>query len=92
MLNGRTDNCIKNKFYSKLKKTLRRLNNAIKRFMGKGYGEIQQKTLYRIMEASQDSFQEQQILSEEFSHFSKSTPTSNLDLKTSLQAISFSEA
>ena len=49
LLSGRSDNCVKNKFYSKLKKTVRKLNIAIEGFFSKKHSEIQSKILYKIV-------------------------------------------
>lgn len=45
----RTDNCIKNHFYSKLRKGLRMINKKIERYMKKEYKDITTSTLYKII-------------------------------------------
>lgn len=49
---SRTDNCIKNHFYSKLRKILRKLNTVIHTHLRKEYRQINIGTLYKIVEAT----------------------------------------
>ena len=55
-MHGRTDNCVKNHFYSKLRKALRKLNKAIHSHFKKEYREIRMTVLYKIIEATDDQF------------------------------------
>ena len=48
-MNGRTDNCVKNHFYSKLRKALRKLNKVIHSNFRKEYREIRMTVLYKII-------------------------------------------
>lgn len=48
----RTDNCVKNHFYSKLRKILRKLNTVIHSHMRREYRQINIGTLYKIVEAT----------------------------------------
>ena len=49
---SRTDNCVKNHFYSKLRKVLRKLNSIINAYLKKEYTQINIGTLYKIVEAT----------------------------------------
>jgi hypothetical protein len=46
----RSDNCIKNHFYSKLRKTIRKLNKIILEHFVQDFRELKEKTLYKIIE------------------------------------------
>jgi hypothetical protein len=48
----RTDNTVKNHFYSRLRKSLRRLNKVISEKYKKSMREIRAQVLYKIIEAS----------------------------------------
>lgn len=48
----RTDNCVKNHFYSKLRKGLRTLNKKIHKNLKKEFREVKTTTLYRLIEAA----------------------------------------
>lgn len=48
-LPGRSDNCVKNHFYSKLRKSLRSINKKIHKMMRKEYREIKTAILYKII-------------------------------------------
>jgi hypothetical protein len=54
----RTDNCVKNHFYSKLRKILRKLNNIIYYHFRKQYREININIVYKIVEATEEKFKE----------------------------------
>jgi hypothetical protein len=45
----RTDNCVKNHFYSKLRKSLRKLNKKTQKYLKKEYKDIKTATLYKII-------------------------------------------
>jgi len=51
-LKGRTDNCIKNHFYSRLRKGLRRINKLIEDEFKQSYKEFKIIDLYKVIEAS----------------------------------------
>jgi hypothetical protein len=46
---GRSDNCVKNHFYSKLRKSIRRLNKIIESELGKEHSQIKLRILYKII-------------------------------------------
>ena len=48
---GKTDNCVKNHFYSKLRKILRHLNSAIHTHFRRQFREINIAIVYKIVEA-----------------------------------------
>lgn len=50
----RSDNCIKNHFYSKLRKGLRKVNKKIHKYMKKEYKDIKTATLYRVIETMEN--------------------------------------
>lgn len=49
-LDGRSDNCVKNHFYSKLRKALKKINKAIALAARKDLRDIKPNVLYRIVE------------------------------------------
>ena len=54
---GRSDNCVKNHFYSKLRKAVRRLNRAAGGEQGRrGPREIRLETLYKLIEITEERF------------------------------------
>ncbi|XP_031472907.1 uncharacterized protein LOC116245566 [Nymphaea colorata] len=55
----RSDNCIKNHFYSKLRKILRKLNTVIHSHLRREYRQINIGTLYKIVEATEERFKEE---------------------------------
>lgn len=50
--NFRTDNCVKNHFYSKLRKLLRKLNKIIQFYLKKQFRPIDISVMYKIVEAA----------------------------------------
>lgn len=52
----RTDNSVKNHFFSRLRKSLRKVNKVIQDKYKKEIREIQIKVLYKIIEASEEKF------------------------------------
>ena len=46
----RSDNCLKNHFYSKLRKGLRKINKKIHKYLKRDYKDIKTSTLYKIIE------------------------------------------
>lgn len=52
----RTDNCVKNHFYSKLRKSIRKLNKVISKKLKKQAKEIRPTVLYKIIEATDEHF------------------------------------
>lgn len=63
----RTDNTVKNHFYSRLRKSLRRLNKVISEKYKKSMREIRPQVLYKIIEASEEAFKEEPMCSSELS-------------------------
>ena len=57
-MDGRTDNCVKNHFYSKLRKALRKLNKAIYSHFKREFREIKMTALYKVIEATDDRLKE----------------------------------
>ena len=51
---GRTDNCVKNHFYSKLRKAMRKLNKYIHDFYRKEFKEIKINAIYKIIEGNEE--------------------------------------
>lgn len=54
----RTDNCVKNHFYSKLRKILRKLNSIIHTYLRKECRPINIGILYKVVEATEERFKE----------------------------------
>ena len=52
----RTDNCVKNHFYSRMRKAIRKLNKTIHHNFKKDYREIKMPVLYKIVEATDEKF------------------------------------
>lgn len=75
-MNGRTDNCVKNHFYSKLRKALRKLNKVIHTHFRKEFREVRMTVLYKIIEATDDRFKEKPTITPETSEQSSSTSAS----------------
>lgn len=48
----RSDNCIKNHFYSRLRKGLKRMNQVAEEIIGKRFKEIKFNVLFKIIEAT----------------------------------------
>jgi len=54
----RSDNCIKNHFYSKLRKVLRKLNAAIHANFRREFREISISVVYKLVEGCEELFKE----------------------------------
>ena len=67
LLGSRTDNCVKNHFYSKLRKAIRKLNKAIHDFFKKEFKEIKITILYKLIEAADEKFKNSPSIDEEVS-------------------------
>lgn len=63
----RTDNCVKNHFYSKLRKSIRKLNKAIHDYFKKEFKEIKITILYKLIEAADEKFKNSSSTDEEIS-------------------------
>jgi hypothetical protein len=72
----RTDNCVKNHFYSKLRKALKKLNRVVKRSLKKELKEVKPNVLYRIVEVVEEKFKEIPKFDKEFSNCSNSKAAS----------------
>ena len=55
---GKSDNSVKNHFYSKLRKVLRRLNTIIHSYLRREFREININVIYKIVEACEEQFKE----------------------------------
>lgn len=55
---GKSDNCIKNHFYSKLRKVLRKLNSVIHAYFRREFREININVIYKIVEACEELFKD----------------------------------
>ena len=75
-LPGRTDNCVKNHFYSKLRKSLRKLNKIIHDHFRKEFKEIKTTALYKIVEANEERHKHETMVDEEMTVFCLCTPVS----------------
>ena len=56
ILSFRTDNCVKNHFYSKLRKSIRKLNKVIHDSFKKEFKDIKITILYKLIEAADEKF------------------------------------
>ena len=65
----RTDNCVKNHFYSKLRKSLRHLNKIVKKNFKKEFRELKIGALYKIIEGFEEQFKEKPIVPQEVSNY-----------------------
>jgi hypothetical protein len=52
-LGGRTDNSVKNHFFAKLRKAMRRINRRVAETRSKQIKEVKLNLLYKIIEASE---------------------------------------
>lgn len=77
----RTDNCVKNHFYSKLRKALKKINKVINHVYRKEFKEIKPNVLYRIVEVVEEKFKEIPKFDKEFSAYSNSTISFYVELK-----------
>lgn len=66
-LSGRTDNAVKNHFYSRLRKALKRLNRVIAGLARRELKEVKPNVLYRIVEVAEEKFKEIPKFDREFS-------------------------
>lgn len=63
----RTDNSVKNHFYSRMRKAIRKLNKTIYQNFKKDYKEIKMPVLYKIVEATDEKFKVNSPIDEEIS-------------------------
>ena len=66
---SRTDNIVKNHFYSKLRKSVRRLNKIIQKNFKKEFKELNIKMIYKIIEGFEEQFKENPIVEQELSEY-----------------------
>lgn len=59
----RSDNAVKNHFYSRLRKSLRRLNRIICEKYKRESKEIKPQVLYKIIEAAEEAFKSEPLCS-----------------------------
>jgi hypothetical protein len=52
----RADNCVKNHFYSKLRKAARKLNKIIEEYFASQFAELKSSTLSEIIEITESKF------------------------------------
>lgn len=64
---SRTDNSVKNHYYSRLRKSLRKLNKIIHAKHKKMFREVQTKVLYKMIEASEERFKAEPMVDPEYS-------------------------
>lgn len=74
---ARNDNFIKNHFFSKMRKALRRINKEILVHFGKSIKPIRESIIFKIMEITDERFKKESGVPKEIIELS-------LDLKTSL--------
>lgn len=70
----RTDNCVKNHFYSKLRKVLRKLNAVIHSYFRREFREININVIYKIVEACEELFKERPSCEQRISLACRCTP------------------
>lgn len=70
---SRTDNAVKNHFYCRLRKGLKKINNALLVSQGKLGKEFKPNILYRIVEVGEEIFKASPNFQKEFSAFSNRT-------------------
>lgn len=69
----RSDNCVKNHFYSKLRKSVRRLNKFIADYLHKTHDYISPRLLSKIVEISESRFRSTMRVDEETVEYSIGT-------------------
>jgi hypothetical protein len=79
-----SDNCVKNHFYSKLRKSVRRLNKFITDHLQKEYDQISPRLLSKIIEYSESRFKSSVRVEEETIDYSIRMKLASLDLKNKL--------
>lgn len=90
-LAGRTDNAVKNHFYSRLRKALKRLNRVIAGLARRELKEVKPNVLYRIVEVAEEKFKEIPKFDREFSLSANRTHPSYSVLKNQLLDYSYEE-
>lgn len=71
---GRTDNCVKNHFFSKLRKSVRKLNKLIHEHFRKEFKEIRLLVINKIVEATDEKFKTFPSISSSLIYLSARTP------------------
>ena len=67
---GRTDNSVKNHFFAKLRKSMRKINKIINDLYKKQLKEVKLNVLYKIIEASEERFKKSPLCTFETSKYS----------------------
>lgn len=70
---ARSDNCVKNHFYSKLRKSVRKLNKLINDYFREEYKPIKESVLSRIIKTTQSKFKNSTKIDEELADFCNGT-------------------
>lgn len=65
----RSDNCVKNHFYSKLRKAVRRLNKLITDYFSTQHKFIKESVLSRIVKTTESKFKNNSKIDEELADF-----------------------
>lgn len=84
----RTDNSVKNHFYSRMRKAIRKLNKTMYQNFKKDYKEIKMPVLYKIVEATDEKFKNNATIDEEISQHCCRTHRNYLGIKNMLLAYS----
>ncbi len=72
MIYSRTDNIVKNHFYSKLRKSMRKLNKIISKNFKREFKELKIGVIYKIVEGFEEQFKEKPLIDYEVSEHCKS--------------------
>lgn len=72
---SRSDNCVKNHFYSKLRKSVRKLNKLINDYFREEYKPIKESALSRIVKTTESKFKNSTKIDEELADFCNGTFT-----------------
>jgi hypothetical protein len=78
----RTDNSVKNHFFAKLRKAMRRINRLITEARTKQLKEVKLNLLYKIIEASEERFKKNPLCTLATSTYACSMPLSTKPSKT----------
>lgn len=87
----RSDNCVKNHFYSKLRKALRKINRVVQTNYKKELKEFKPNVLYRIVEVAEENFKSAPTYEKNFTTFSHRNFFINEELKNELFEFSYDD-
>ena len=73
MYGDRTNNDVKNHFYSKMRKSIRKLNRIVDENLHKKFRKIKSLTLYNIIEANEEIHTFDAMVNEEIANFYRRT-------------------